>query len=329
MPNTLASQLEQVEQEIERLTQKKAELEKFIRAQRLQAAKNKSCHQTRKITIIGGEGRLGSLFVRLFSEHGHQVQVFEKDDWPNAQQKLSGQDLVLVSVPINLTVEIIHALQGNLDESCILADLTSIKAQPVDAMLNAHLGCVVGLHPMFGPDVPDIHDQVVAYCAGRKVEEAQWLLDTFKTMGAKLKEVGAQSHDKAMAFIQVMRHFSTFVYGLHLQQENPQLKELIALSSPIYRLELAMVGRLFAQDAQLYADIIYANPENFNLLKRFVQRFQEGIQLLESGDKSLFKEEFFDVRRWFGEYADYFLQESRRMLDAAHQYTDLDETSNI
>lgn len=50
-----------------------------------------------------------------------------------------------------------------------------------------------------------------------------------------------------MAFIQALRHFATFAYGLHLAEENVRLEQLLALSSPIYRLELAMVGRLFAQ----------------------------------------------------------------------------------
>lgn len=50
-----------------------------------------------------------------------------------------------------------------------------------------------------------------------------------------------------MAFIRALRHFATFAYGLHLAEENVQLEQLLALSSPIYRLELAMVGRLFAR----------------------------------------------------------------------------------
>ena len=45
-------------------------------------------------------------------------------------------------------------------------------------------------------------------------------------------------------------------------EENVQLEQLLALSSPIYRLELAMVGRLFAQDPQLYADIIMSSENN-------------------------------------------------------------------
>ncbi len=87
-----------------------------------------------------------------------------------------------------------------------------------------------------------------------------------------------------MAFIQALRHFATFAYGLHLAEENVQLEQLLALSSPIYRLELAMVGRLFAQDPQLYADIM-SSERNLALIKRYYKRFGEAIELLEQGDR--------------------------------------------
>lgn len=49
-----------------------------------------------------------------------------------------------------------------------------------------------------------------------------------------------------------------------------------------------MVGRLFAQDPQLYADIIMSSENNLALIKRYYQRFGEAIALLESGDKQAF-----------------------------------------
>jgi hypothetical protein len=45
-----------------------------------------------------------------------------------------------------------------------------------------------------------------------------------------------------------------------------------AMTMPdIYRLELGMVGRLFAQDPGLYAEIIFATPERRALLKEYVE----------------------------------------------------------
>lgn len=47
-----------------------------------------------------------------------------------------------------------------------------------------------------------------------------------------------------MSIIQALRHFSTYGYGNFLSEIAPNLDKLKDLSSPIYRLELMMVGRL-------------------------------------------------------------------------------------
>jgi chorismate mutase/prephenate dehydrogenase len=185
-------------------------------------------------------------------------------------------------------------------------------------MLAAHGGPVVGLHPMFGPDAGSLAKQVVVYCDGRDADAYQWLLEQLQVWGARLHKISAQEHDQHMAFIQALRHFTTFAYGLHLSQENVSLEQLLALSSPIYRLELGMVGRLFAQDPQLYADIIMASDNNQSLIKRYYQRFGDAMKLLERGDKQEFIDEFKQVSQWFGDYAPRFLKESGTLLRQAN-----------
>ena len=93
----------------------------------------------------------------------------------------------------------------------------------------------------------------------------------------------AKAHDEAMTLIQALRHFATFAYGWHLSREQANLDRLLSLSSPIYRLELAMVGRLFAQDPHLYADIILSSPQNLAMIRRYYQNFGEALGLLERG----------------------------------------------
>lgn len=124
---------------------------------------------------------------------------------------------------------------------------------------------------------------MVVWCDGRNPEAYQWFPEQIQVWGARLHRISAVEHDQNMAFIQALRHFATFAYGLHLAEENVQLEQLLALSSPIYRLELAMVGRLFARDPQLYADIIMSSESNLALIKRYYKRFGEAISLLEQG----------------------------------------------
>ncbi|MBB1388486.1 bifunctional chorismate mutase/prephenate dehydrogenase, partial [Shewanella sp. SG44-6] len=128
------------------------------------------------VVIVGGQGKLGQLFSQMLVLSGYEVKSIDKNDWQEAAAIFSGAGLVIVTVPINVTCEVIREKLTQLPDNCILADLTSIKEEPVAAMLAAHSGPVVGLHPMFGSDVGSLAKQVVVVCHGRHQEAYQWLL---------------------------------------------------------------------------------------------------------------------------------------------------------
>ena len=272
----------------------------------------------KKVVIVGGKGQLGAIFVDLFQRSNYQVEILEQNDWPNSKAILAQASLVIVAVPIRLTAMVIHQL-NNLPPNCILADLTSIKESPLFEMKKAHAGPVVGLHPMFGPDVTGLIKQTIISCEGRHPQQYQWLLEQFEVWGAKIYPVQAHEHDEAMSMVQVMRHFSTIAYGYHLMSEGADIEKLVAMSSPIYRLELIMVGRLFAQDPTLYADIIFSNKDNVGMMKRFAYRFLELLEDVSLDDKDSFVDMFNHVSDWFGDYAEDFLEESKSMLLKANE----------
>ncbi len=272
----------------------------------------------KKVVVIGGGGQLGRIFVDLFTRSRYQVQTLEQADWPNSRDIFADASLVIVAVPIRLTNMVIQNLNA-LPADCILADITSIKEAPLYEMMKVHSGPVVGLHPMFGPDVTGLVKQTIIACEGRFPQQYHWLLDQFQVWGAKIYPVEAHAHDQAMSMVQVMRHFSTIAYGYHLMTEGADIAQLVEMSSPIYRLELIMVGRLFAQDPVLYTDIIFANQDNIAMMKRFAYRFLELLEDVQLDDKEAFTAMFSQVSDWFGDYAEIFLQESKAMLIKADQ----------
>ncbi|ABM02153.1 chorismate mutase [Psychromonas ingrahamii 37] len=271
----------------------------------------------KRIVIIGGNGLLGQRFVEMFKLSGYEVDILGRANWDKAEEICSHAGLVIVGSPIDVTVSVIEQL-SYLPEDCILADITSVKDGPLQAMLKVHKGPVVGLHPMFGPDISSFAKQVVVYCNGRGEEKYQWLIEQMKIWGAHLYNVDSTVHDESMTLIQALRHFTSFVYGSHLKEVNADLKQLLDLSSPIYRLELAMVGRLFAQDPALYADIILSQKNNLVMIKRYHQHFAEAIELLENADREQFIKRFESVTEWMGDYSSLFLDESRSLLQQAH-----------
>ncbi|TKB49350.1 bifunctional chorismate mutase/prephenate dehydrogenase [Ferrimonas sediminicola] len=269
------------------------------------------------VVIVGGAGKLGTLFSQLFRLSGYEVRILDKQDWPNAEAIFSGAGVVVVSVPIHDTTQVIERLP-TLPDDCVLLDLTSIKQAPLAAMLARHPGPVVGLHPMFGPDLASLAKQVVVVCHGREERKYAWLLEQIRIWGARLHEASAAEHDQAMQLVQAMRHFTAFVYGAHLRRERADLDQLLQFSSPIYRLELAMVGRLFAQDARLYGDIIFSQPDTLARARHYLERYQESLKLLERGDKAEFEAQFDEIAQWFGDFAQQFQSESGNMLLSAN-----------
>ncbi|MCL4410549.1 MAG: bifunctional chorismate mutase/prephenate dehydrogenase [Gammaproteobacteria bacterium] len=270
----------------------------------------------RAVVVVGGQGQLGSFFARWFELSQYRVIIIDRDNLGELSAAVRDAALVLVSVPVALTVDVIETLP-NLPDDCILADLTSVKSAPLAAMMARHSGPVLGLHPMFGPGIPTFAKQTILVTPGRDAQASQWLLRQFEIWGVRLHELSAERHDRAMSVIQVMRHLSTFVYGYHLVHEDVELDELVALSSPIYRLELMMVGRLFAQSPELYADIILSDRDQHRMIRRYLQRFQDLLTLIETEGREAFIREFSDVAQWFGPYARQFLQESAQLLQHA------------
>ncbi|ADY25525.1 chorismate mutase [Deinococcus proteolyticus MRP] len=267
-----------------------------------------------RVVVVGGGGRLGRRFVQAFRESGYEVAVLERGDWDRAAELVQGAGLVLVSVPIHDTAAVMAQLPP-LPPGCLLADLTSVKAAPMQAMLAAHSGPVLGLHPMFGPDVLTFAKEVTVFCRGRgEPGEVDWLLEQLRLWGLRLHAAQPEEHDRHMGLIQAMRHATAYAYGLNLSRERPQLDELLALSSPIYRLELMMVGRLFAQDPELYYDIIQSQRQHLELIRDYHATLADVIGLLERDDRDAFTQRFCEVREFFGPLGEQFLNESRVML---------------
>jgi chorismate mutase/prephenate dehydrogenase len=268
-----------------------------------------------KVLIVGGQGQMGRFFARSFQQSDYEVRILDRDDWPRADQLAQGVDLCLLAVPIDLTDVVAKQIAPHLPPACILADITSLKQKPLEAMLASHRGPVVGLHPLFGPATVTMDKQIVVVTPGRELEQCHWLLDQLSVWGNVLVETSAAEHDETMGIVQALRHFATFTFGEFLHSRGVPILRTLELSSPIYRLELAMVGRLFAQDPSLYAEIVFATPERQALLKDYLKSIQRHMSLVERGDKAEFIARFRKVAEWFGPFSEQALRESTFLVD--------------
>lgn len=268
----------------------------------------------RTLVLVGGYGGMGSLYGRTAEASGHFVRRLGRQDWDRAQEVLAGADAVIVTVPIRDTLEVIDRVAPLLRAETVLADFTSNKADVLARMLAAHGGPVVGLHPMHGPDVANLSKQLMVVCPGRDDVRCAWLLEQFALWGMRLKKVDAQRHDQAMHLVQGLRHFQALIHGAFLRGWGMAPEEILDYSSPIYRAELMMIGRIFAQDAELYADIVLSTDERRRVLLDFLGHLGKLRELVERDDKNAFIQEFREIAAYFGRFADRALTESGYLI---------------
>lgn len=271
--------------------------------------------EPKHILYIGGEGGMGKLYKKITDQTGHKAYSIDKSNWYELEELAPKLDMVIVTVPIKITEQVIERLSGRLSDKTILADFTSNKSAPIEKMLEAHSGPVVGLHPMHGPDVQNLSKQLMVVCPGRNAEEANWFTEQCELWGMRVIKADQEKHDHVMHMVQGLRHFVALLHGSFMEEYDLRPSDMLEYSSPIYRAEMMMTGRIFAQSAELYADIVFANEERRDLLMKFFNHHQKLAELVKNNDREGFIREFEGVTDFFGKFATQALNESGYLIN--------------
>ena len=268
------------------------------------------------ILIIGGEGQMGRRFNAEFAARGHTIVVTDRDDDDATRNaRVAEADIVMVAVPMEHQCAIIEAIAPHLRDDALLCDINSLK-ENVCSTMQQHVTCEsLGLHPMFGPSVHSLRRQKVVVCDVHVGERATWMRQELAAMGMELVEAEAHQHDRMMAVIQVLVHFSTLVMGQALRRSGVDIEESLRFTSPIYRLELSFVSRLFAQNADLYAEIEMSNPHGDAVRQEFLDAASSWITAIQSGDHAQFGALYDDVAGYFRDFAGEAMDLSNRIID--------------
>lgn len=282
-----------------------------------QSSREFPCATTEKkcVLIVGGEGEMGRLYSKIAKATGYEVRSLDKNDWEKASEICKNVDWVIISVPIYLTNDVIKKIAPYLPETAILTDFTSTKNGILDLMSNVHPGPILSLHPMHGPDISNLSKQLMLISKGRGEKESEWVIKQCELWGMRIKIVDPEKHDHAMHMIQGLRHFVALLHGSFMKAYDLKPEDILDFSSPIYRAELMMTGRIFAQDARLYADIVFSDEERRKLLKHFFNHHFLLTQLVETGDKDGFINEFESITAFFGDFAAQALEESGYLIN--------------
>ncbi len=248
------------------------------------------------ISIIGGRGKMGSIFAEGFIEEGYTVLVSNANCTNNIELAEKG-DVIIVSVPLKKTKEVIKQIGSHIRKEALLTDFASVKIKPVAAMIKYSQAEIIGGHPLFGPDA-ELYGQNMILCPARGDEYISWYKTALESLGMQVTLMSPEEHDKTMAAVQCLTYISniSFAYAL-TEMGYTSIPENAA--APTYLLRLSSAARMLAQDPSLYAEILSENPFAEKALQAYSEAVEKVSALMQKPEKNGLERLLHSIRKDF------------------------------
>ncbi len=216
--------------------------------------------------IVGGKGRMGRWFERLFTWAGISTMVLDVQDARHSPEVIPFCDIVLLAVPIPAIESVLRTIGPLIRTDALLADISSIKKKPIDLMLQYSQSEVIGMHPLFGPGAESLSDQLIFLCPSRTEIWLSPLKEFLVGYGAEIKEIDPDQHDRLMACFQTLRHIMLTALGQTVVRMGYHSGAKTRLAGTWFNQLLSMLQCQSQQPPDLYTDIAIENPHSAEIL---------------------------------------------------------------
>lgn len=237
-----------------------------------------------EIGIIGGTNGIGRWFAHFFQKEDCRVHVSGRNSGLDFPAMVDQCPVIVVSVPIGVTCQVIERVGPLMPETSLLMDLTSLKEEPVMAMLKFSRSEVVGLHPLFGPRIKSMAGHNMVLCPARPGPWWPRIKAMFQKNQARLIETTPEHHDEMMAIVQGLNHLNSIILGLTLGRSGVDPDELKQYATPIFQTKLDILKKIFSQHSGLYAEIITRNPHIHKVLEGYTASLSELKEWIDRKD---------------------------------------------
>lgn len=270
------------------------------------------------IGIIGGTGAMGRWFEDYFKSIGSRVLISGRKTDITYKDIADNCDIVIISVPMDAAEAVAYDIGPCLKPDQLLTDFCSQKESIVKAMLESTSAQVLGMHPLFGPYHDTLHGQNIVFCPSRGEKWSRWLEKEFIKAGAVIAHMEAKEHDRNMALFQGLTHFLSLCMGSMLERLNLSPRDAMKCSTPVFRVNIYLIGRLLAQDHDLYEKLIGENKFVPELIETFTEVMDSAKKNLLSGVKGDGAKFIKKLEESYNDLCQESLEESNKMLEVLY-----------
>ena len=252
-----------------------------------------------KVAVLGAGGSMGSFFAKYFVKKGNKVfgsDATKIEGTPpgmtlagSNSDAVRGADLVLLAVPIRLTANVLREVSPNLKRGATVVEMTSIKGKiltELKRICTLSKVSLLSIHPMFGPLSTSRNLKICVIGTARDQANAHHLFP-----GAKTILLGAEEHDKLMAYTLSLVHLLNMAFASAVS-EGVGIGEFTKIATPLALTQLNLSEAILSQDPQLVSFIQTENPFVAVLLSSVISQLEGFRGLAEVRDAPGFEKQF-------------------------------------
>ena len=265
------------------------------------------------LTILGGSGGMGKVFGRYFKHHGFEVTLHARNkerlrdvatemgvDYEFSLEKSVKQaDIVMITIPIKSTPEIIKKIGPYLKENALIFDITSLKKDVFEALEDLKntfpVNCI-SLHPMFGPGIKDMKNYVILVLKIGGTDKYDIiindLLELFRSDGLIVTETSPDIHDKRVALTLGVPHMLNILFLNLLKKADEPLNELTKYTGTTFLLQKVFAESIIQREMEMFGEIQMENQQFLTILEMFENVVKKYRKIIENKDMKGFNEIF-------------------------------------
>jgi chorismate mutase / prephenate dehydrogenase len=271
------------------------------------------------IGIIGGTGQMGQMFTQHFKKIGKTVRISDEKTQSDEKDLVLNSELIIISVPIDLTAMVVKRIKPWLKKDQLLSDFTSVKNKAIPAMIETD-AAIISCHPVFG-GMENISGQnivLLPVVPGKFLSKYKRLYQELLLNVIIMDDW--KKHDESMSFIQGLMHFQHIVFTQTLKAKNVDLETILSMCSPVYQANFAFACRIIQRDPHLYTHILMDNPENIQVLSKFIDEASKSLKLIQKKDETAFQKNFLGYREYLGKFGTDFNEQSEYLVTKLREY---------
>ena len=201
-------------------------------------------------------------------------------------------DIVIVSIPVDVQLEVIPKVLDLINDDCLLMDVGSTKEQICKVLENhPKRRNYLATHPIAGTEFSGptaahlglFNQKTNIICEVEKTafKLQEKALEIFTKLGMRIRYMDPKSHDKHIAYVSHLSHISAFMLGKTVINKEKNERDIFDMAGSGF----ASTVRLAKSSPAMWTPIFEQNKTNvIETLEEYINNLQQFKMLMEQNN---------------------------------------------